>query len=104
MSWSESDAAIAFIARMAALSALVFLQRLDDVRRMLATDLRHAVDLGIRGAPTGNAVTASTHLGLALARGRIPGRSRRLTPCERRYAGEHEGGAEPCGFHLVFSL
>src|SRR5207245_11296951 len=44
--------------RMVALAALVRLQRLDDVRRVLAADFRHAVDLGIRGAPTWNAMTA----------------------------------------------
>src|SRR5690242_19632593 len=69
---------------MAALAALVFLKRLDDVGRMLTADLRHAVDLGIRGTPARDAVAARAHPVLvgagrriALGRGLTPGREGR---------------------------
>src|SRR5436305_1857586 len=48
--------------RVAAFSALVFLERLDDVRGMLPTDLGDAVDLRVGGAPTVDAVAARAHL------------------------------------------
>src|SRR5713101_2630106 len=77
--------------RMVALTALVRLQRLDDVRRVLAADLGHAVDFRIRGAPAVDPVTTSAHLRLALTRDRVTGR-RGLGPDEGGQREEREGG------------
>src|ERR1700682_4171320 len=52
-------------------AALVILSRLDEVRWMLAADLRDAVDLRIRGAPAGDAVAPLAHRDFLAAELRI---------------------------------
>ena len=78
---------------MAALAALVLLERLHEVRLMLAADLRNAVNLGKGGPPALDAVATLAHLGLfAALRGVAGGCALR----HRQRGGEHrrEGRAE----------
>src|ERR1700687_3268553 len=57
--------------RMAASPASVFLQRLGEVRLVLAAELGHLVNLGKRRPPARNAVAAGAHLRLLRAGCRV---------------------------------
>src|SRR5439155_14058121 len=96
---------------MRARAALVLLKRFDQIRLVLSGDLRHAIDLGIRGAPTGNAVAALAHLNLLAADLGIAGRAglserrRRYGECgdtgSKSFQAGHRNEAESIGRELL---
>src|SRR5882762_1933365 len=74
---------------------LAAMQRIDQVRRLLAGDLWHVVDLGESGPVPRNAVAADAHRGLVAVRELgIAGRSRLLGGRQRR--AQNQRGAQRC--------
>ena len=70
--------------RVLACAQLVVLQRLDEVRRVLAAELGNVIDLRERGMLARNAVAAGAHRGLALAGCRVAFRRQRAATGHER--------------------